>query len=214
MSVNRGALWEFPAPLDIPPPRLRPNPRGGTDRTVITSHEEANTMADATEPELRTQSDAVSSGESDRPNVLAPPPLLFCGALALGLAVHLTFPVPLLPGRPAGWLGVLLILTSIPIGVSALRALVRAKTAIDPRKPTTAIVTEGVFRFSRNPIYLSLLLLYLALASLINSLWILLCALPAIVVLQRGVVEREERYLERRFGEKYLGYKNRVRRWI
>lgn len=171
-------------------------------------------MANATEPELRTQRDGGSSSESDRPNVLAPPPLLFCGALALGLAVHLAFPVPLLPRGPAGWLGVLLVLTSIPIGVSALRALVRAKTAIDPRKPTTAIVTEGAFRFSRNPIYLSLLLLYLGLASLINSLWILLCALPLIVVLQRGVVEREERYLERRFGEKYLGYKNRVRGWI
>jgi len=171
-------------------------------------------MANATEPELQAQSDAVSSSESDKPNVLAPPPLLFGGALALGLVVHLAFPVPLLPRGPAGWLGALLILTSIPIGVSALRALVRAKTPIDPRKPTTAIVTEGAFRISRNPIYLSLLLLYLGLAALINSLWIVLFALPLVVVLQRGVVEREERYLERRFGERYLGYKSRVGCWI
>lgn len=95
-----------------------------------------------------------------------------------------------------------------------MRALARARTPLDPRKPTTAIVTAGAFRFSRNPIYLSLLLLYLGIASLINALWIFLLALPLVVVLQRGVVEREERYLERKFGDEYMVYKNRVRRWM
>ena len=62
--------------------------------------------------------------------------------------------------------------------------------------------------------YLSLTLLYLGLTSLINSLWMLLLVLPLMIVVQRGVVEREEQYLEEKFGEEYLGYKRRVRRWI
>lgn len=119
-----------------------------------------------------------------------------------------------LPQTPARWFGVLLILISIPIGVSAVRALARAKTTFDTRKPTTAVVTDGAFRYSRNPMYLSMTLLYVGIAFLVNSLWILLVVLPLIVVIQSGVVEREERYLERKFGEEYLRYKANVRRWI
>lgn len=119
-----------------------------------------------------------------------------------------------LPQTPARWFGVLLILISIPIGVSAVRALARAKTTFDTRKPTTAVVTDGAFRYSRNPMYLSMTLLYVGIAFLVNSPWILLLVLPLVVVIQWGVVEREERYLERKFGEEYLRYKANVRRWI
>jgi protein-S-isoprenylcysteine O-methyltransferase Ste14 len=81
-------------------------------------------------------------------------------------------------------------------------------------KPTTAIVTKGPFRYSRNPLYVSLTLLYLGVALIINVLWIVLLVVPVLVVMQRGVIGREEAYLERKFGEKYLSYKARVRRWV
>ncbi len=148
-------------------------------------------MSNATEPELRAKSDTVPQSESDTAHVIAPPPLLFCGAMALALAVHVARPISWLPRGLAWWLGVLLILTAIPIGVSALRALAHASTPLNPRRPTTAIATGGAFRLSRNPIYLFMLLLFVGIASLLNSLWVVLSALMFAAVLQRGVVERE-----------------------
>lgn len=150
----------------------------------------------------------------DKAGVIALPPLIYGTALVIGLVLHFVFPMRFLPQTPARWFGVLLILISIPIGVSAVRALARAKTTFDTRKPTTAVVTDGAFRYSRNPMYLSMTLLYVGIAFLVNSPWILLLVLPLVVVIQWGVVEREERYLERKFGEEYLRYKANVRRWI
>jgi len=81
-------------------------------------------------------------------------------------------------------------------------------------KPTTALVTEGPFRYSRNPIYLALTLLYVGVALLINALWILLLVVPAVLVLRYGVIAREEAYLTRKFGEAYRQYMAQVRRWL
>ena len=150
----------------------------------------------------------------DNPRVIAFPPLIFGGALIIGLIVHYFVPIQFLAGTLSIWLGVLLILVAGPIILSAVRTIRRAQTAFDLRKPTTSIVTEGAFRFSRNPAYLALTLLYIGIASLINSLWVFLMVVPTVMVMQRGVIKREERYLERKFGEEYLRYKEQVRRWI
>ncbi len=151
---------------------------------------------------------------SDKANVVVLPPVIFVGALLLGLLIDFMVPIRVLSRTPALWLGALLILISIPIFVSAMRELVKAKTAFDVRKPTTTIVRTGAFRFSRNPIYLSMMMLYLGTASLINSLWIYILLVPATIVLQIGVIWREENYLEQKFGEDYQHYKAQVRRWI
>lgn len=150
----------------------------------------------------------------DKANVVALPPLIVVATLALGLLLHFFWPVRFLAGMHALWLGALLIVISIPLVLGAARRLAKAKTAFDVRKPTTEIVTGGVFRISRNPTYLSMVLGFLGIASLLDSLWLLLLALPLVVMLQKGVIEPEERYLEKKFGEKYLRYKTRVRRWI
>jgi protein-S-isoprenylcysteine O-methyltransferase Ste14 len=90
----------------------------------------------------------------------------------------------------------------------------RAGTNVNPTEPTTILVVEGPFKFTRNPLYLSLTLFYAGVAILMNALWAMLM-LPAVLFLvNRGVIEREERYLERKFGEQYTQYKERVRRWI
>jgi protein-S-isoprenylcysteine O-methyltransferase Ste14 len=91
----------------------------------------------------------------------------------------------------------------------------RADTAIDPRKPVSRLVVEGPFPYTRNPSYLSMAMIYARLVSLANALWAILLLPAALIVIQRGVIEREERYLERKFGEEeYLRYKARVRRWV
>jgi protein-S-isoprenylcysteine O-methyltransferase Ste14 len=150
----------------------------------------------------------------DSANVIAFPPLIYGTAVVIGLVVHNIIPLHFLPSTPARWLGILLVLLSIMIVTSAYRALARAKTTFDVRKPTTAIVSDGAFRYSRNPMYLSLTLLYFGIAFLVNSLWLLLLVLPVVIFIQWGVIEREERYLERKFGQVYLLYKGRVRRWV
>ena len=154
--------------------------------------------------------------ESTRDNagVVAPPPLIYAGTLALGLLLQRLFPLPFLPGRLARTLGVAVAGFSFLVGGPAFAAMRRAKTNLSPLEPTTAIVTSGPFRYSRNPIYISLTMLYSGLAIFANSLWAILLLPVLIVTMTRGVIEREERYLARKFGADYLQYKARVRRWL
>lgn len=151
---------------------------------------------------------------SDIPKVVAPPPLIYILPLILGLLVYWAIPISFLPtglqlvfGLPIVAIGVLSFLWS---GLT----LHRAGTDTAFRKPTKVIVAEGPYRFSRNPIYLSVALIYLGVVISFNALWPLLLFPIVIIVIQRGVIEREEQYLERRFGEDYLRYKSKIRRWI
>ncbi len=150
----------------------------------------------------------------DNPGVIAFPPALFAGTLALGLLLHFIFPVNFLPRSIAIASGVVVLVGAALIAISSFRAMRRAQTAVNPSRPTTAIVSDGAFCFSRNPIYLSLTLLDVGIALLFNALWALLILLPLVVVVQNGVIKREERYLERKFGDEYLRYKASVRRWV
>jgi len=150
----------------------------------------------------------------DRPSVIALPPVILAATIALELILNFFWPVSCLPPAIAAPLGVLIILGAITLGISAVQEMLAANTPFDVRKPSTEIVTSGVFQRSRNPIYLGMLLLYTGIAILANSLWILILVLPFAIILQKGVIEPEEAYLEQKFGDEYLRYKARVRRWI
>jgi protein-S-isoprenylcysteine O-methyltransferase Ste14 len=154
------------------------------------------------------------NGTSDTAQVIILPPLLYGAAFIMGLLLHLAFPLHILPTTLARGIGVGCMLVSFPIAFTTLRALSRAHTPVDPIKPTTALVTEGPFRYSRNPIYVALTLLYLGVAFLVNALWILLLVVPALVVIRYGVIAREEAYLTRKFGDPYRQYTAQVRRWL
>jgi len=90
----------------------------------------------------------------------------------------------------------------------------RAGTNVRPDRPATALVTGGPFRFSRNPLYVSLIALYLGITLLFDALWPLILLIPVLAFVHWGIVLREERYLELKFGDAYRDYKTRVRRWI
>ncbi|MBI4503637.1 MAG: isoprenylcysteine carboxylmethyltransferase family protein [Gemmatimonadetes bacterium] len=151
---------------------------------------------------------------SDHPHVLIFPPVLFVGTLLLGLLLDWLFPRSPFPPRPAMIAGAVLVFASGALGFWGERTMHQAGTNVKPTQPTTAVVTGGPFRFTRNPLYLSVNLLYVGITLLANAVWPLLLLIPMLVVLHYGIVLREERYLEAKFGETYLNYKRRVRRWI
>ena len=156
----------------------------------------------------------MQNASPDTAQVLVLPPMVYGAAFVIGLLLHLMFPLYLLPTTLARGIGMVCVLVSFPLAIATLRALSRAHTPVDPMKPTTALVTEGPFRYSRNPIYVALTLLYVGVALLINALWILLLVVPVLVVIRSGVIAREEAYLTRKFGEAYRQYTTQVRRWL
>lgn len=150
----------------------------------------------------------------DRPGVVAPPPLIYLIPFLLGVWLQGQRPLSLGLGEPGVWLGWLLVGAGCLGFALALAALWRAGTSVNPYKASSAVAAAGIYRFTRNPIYLADTLLYLGAALVYGSGWPLLLLPLALVVVQQGVIAREERYLEGKFGADYLAYKNRVRRWL
>lgn len=150
----------------------------------------------------------------DRAEVVTLPPFIYLAGFAIGVTTHLAVPVGFLPPRLSAWIGAALILTASAIGLSAVRAMRRANTPFDVRQSTTTLVTAGAFGLTRNPGYLSLSLLYLGFAAIVDSIWIVFMLAPVLVLMHWGIIRPEEEYLERKFGDAYLAYKHRVRRWI
>ena len=146
-------------------------------------------------------------------DVVAPPPLLYAGTLLAGLLLQRVARLPA-PPRPLRWLGLLLGGAGLALGGWGFATLRRAGTEVRPDRPSSVLVTSGPYRFTRNPLYLSLALLCGGI-SLRAGAAAPLALLPGLLaVVQWGVIGREERYLERRFGEAYRAYRGRVRRWL
>ncbi len=152
--------------------------------------------------------------QQDNPNVIAPPPLIFLSGLLIGGFVSWLFPLAFLPTAFSIVAGVLFILAGLAVIAAAFVKMRRARTNVEPWKPTTAIVASGVYGISRNPIYLGMILIYLGASFLFNSFWFLPPLAPVLLLMHYGVIRREEMYLERKFGDEYLNYKNRVGRWV
>ena len=150
----------------------------------------------------------------DNAGVVAPPPLIYLGALALGLLLDRKLSIPFLPRSMARAFGWPLLVGGISLMGWFFFTMRRADTPIDPREPVSNLATEGPFRYTRNPAYLSMAMIYAGISSLANALSCILLLPAVLLVIQRGVIEREERYLERKFGEEYLRYKDQVRRWV
>ncbi len=151
---------------------------------------------------------------SDNAEVIAFPPALYSVILSIGLVLSFFFPVSFLTRPVSLLLAAIAVISAGWISISAFRAMNRAQTAVNPAKPTTAIVSDGVFRLTRNPLYLSLTLLYIGISFVFSTLWALLLLLPLLVIVHIGVIKREEIYLERKFGDEYRQYKAQVRRWL
>lgn len=156
----------------------------------------------------------------DSAGVVFPPPFIYLGFLLAGFGIDWFLPLPLLPITLAYAttiqfsVGGLLIALALSIFISAILVLRRGKTAIRPDRATSTIMTTGPFRHTRNPLYLALTIIHAGIAVMGNSIWVLLMLIPVLVIMQRSVIGREERYLEGKFGDVYRAYRSSVRRWI
>lgn len=150
----------------------------------------------------------------DHAGVIAPPPLIYFGTLAVGLIAHSFAPIAFWTGGTNSVFGALFTILGLTLAFSAFITMHRADTSPDPGVSVRALVMRGPFRITRNPIYLALTLIYFGVTCIFNSLAALALLPIALAIIHFGVILREEKYLERKFGQSYLGYKLRVRRWI
>ena len=161
--------------------------------------------------------DEHQANDAETAGVIARPPFLFLAALVLGLVWDRLLPLPFpVPGTDlVHWLiGGALILVGLALAVAGIRNFSRAGTPVQGYKPTRALVTAGIHGWTRNPIYLGMFLIYGGIGLAAQSPWVLMITVPLAITIIYGVVAREEAYLERRFGDDYRNYRNRVRRWL
>jgi protein-S-isoprenylcysteine O-methyltransferase Ste14 len=148
--------------------------------------------------------------------VVVPPPLIYAGVLAAALLLDWLIggPVTGIGWTPRLVVGAVLIVAGFAIPLAASAQFRVAGTEVRPWRPSTALVTHGVYRYTRNPMYLGLTLIFAGIALLADSVITLVALVPLLVVIHYAVIRREEHYLEITFGETYRDYKRRVRRWI
>ena len=151
----------------------------------------------------------------DRPNVVIHPPVAWALAFVVGLGVDWLYPLQFVPTTvPRAWVGGGVFAVGFVLAIWAMVTIRKAGTRVETNKPTTAIVANGPYRVTRNPIYIGMFLGLTGLAIGFDNFWVLATLVPFYLVIRYGVISREEPYLERKFGAVYLGYKSRVRRWL
>jgi len=147
----------------------------------------------------------------DSPGVIAPPPLIFLAAIAIGLGLEALWPFADIAHRRTG---AVIFLAGLLLAGWAIVSFRRAGTNVQTRKPSTTVVAAGPYRFTRNPIYCGMALGIVGVGLAAGSVWTILMVVPFLVVIDRGVIAREERYLSAKFAADYGAYRARVRRWI
>lgn len=155
-----------------------------------------------------------STDNKDHPGVIAFPPLIWLVCAVMSGLVHYAFPCRMMTYGISLSLGIALVVVAPFLAIWAVRVMKAAGTNVHPGEPALTIVRNGPYRFTRNPMYLALCLLQLAIGFFLNDWIALLFAIPLALVLHYGVILREERYLEAKFGDPYLALKRDVRRWL
>ena len=154
---------------------------------------------------------------TDNAGVIAPPPLIALIALLAGLALDWLVPISLLskgvPFAPRLAIGLILVAAGLALAFAGRQTFTKAGTNVEPWKPALVLVNHGVFGWVRNPMYAGVTVLLFGLALAFGSTWVLLATIVSIPVLHFGVVRREERYLESKFGDAYRAYCATVRRY-
>ena len=172
-----------------------------------------NQQSPQTNPDPADSSTSASP-EPDNSGVRFPPPLIYFLAILIGAAIDRFVPIRVLPAGLTGWLGGALVLLALILAGLSFREFGKVKATIRPDHPVSALVTTGPFRYSRNPLYLVLSTLQVGIGIWMNSVWVVAFLVPVLVWVRWRVIALEERYLVRKFGQDYLDYQAKVRRWL
>ncbi len=160
------------------------------------------------------QADTQASQDEKGAAVRFPPPLIFVLLIFIGGGLDYLWPLGM--GVPDSFqpVGIAITLFGVAVAILVNAVFKRVGTAIEPWKPTTQLITTGLYRWSRNPIYAGFCLFNIGIGIAVNSLWIVLTAIPGAILVYHIAIKKEESYLEEKFGKEYLDYKRRVRRWL
>lgn len=154
--------------------------------------------------------------KKDSPGVYIPPPLFY--ALLFVIAIILQKKIELshsfFDSKSAKIAGILFLIFAVSILLTSITKFIRSKNTIILIKPAASLQTSGIYSITRNPMYLGLVFLYLGLTFLIGSWWHIILLPVLIFIIQGYIIRKEEEYLKRAFGQEYLTYKSKVRRWI
>jgi protein-S-isoprenylcysteine O-methyltransferase Ste14 len=162
---------------------------------------------------------SMDDGPPDAAAVGVFPPAVPLATILLGIGLNRLWPLGPVPGFPDAparyWVGGGIVLAAfLGLGLLSVVLMRRSGQSENPTKPTTSILTRGTYRLSRNPMYLQMVIGCIGFAVLLANLWILLLVPACAWALWWFAIRHEEAYLERKFGEEYLSYKRRVRRWL
>jgi protein-S-isoprenylcysteine O-methyltransferase Ste14 len=156
-----------------------------------------------------------NAAPSDHADVTVLPPILYLASILLGVAIHWIVPIGFVAGgRFRALVGIVLVAAGFAFGGWAFAFHRSTSQDPDPRKPTPELIPGGPYRFSRNPMYVGMALVQTGIGIALGNAWILLLVPPTMWINQRYVIEREEAYLARKFGEPYAAYRASVRRWL
>ncbi|MEW8406182.1 MAG: isoprenylcysteine carboxylmethyltransferase family protein [Candidatus Thiodiazotropha taylori] len=156
----------------------------------------------------------VNDRSEDHADVILPPPVIHIVSIGLGGVIGYYFPMSLPHWVMLQWVGAMLSVAAIAITLWGMREFHASRNPVAPIRPVNRLMVSGPYRFTRNPLYLSLILLQLGLALFFLNGWMAVLLLPVVIIVHVYVVAREEAYLLRRFGSDYQTYQERVRRWI
>jgi len=213
VKIRRGGTAESRCFAASRPTRFVAVPQLGPGQAATRGQRPSRTVA----PRATTRRDCAIPAQREAPDVanagLVRPPFVYLAAILVGSALQIVWPLSFLPSGTAP-LGAVVIAAAAALFVTSVRQFRAAGTPVPGDSPSTAVVESGPYRFSRNPIYVAFSLLQLGLATWADSVWLLATLGAAVAVMALVVIPREERYMARRFGDRYLDYRRRVRRWM
>jgi protein-S-isoprenylcysteine O-methyltransferase Ste14 len=154
------------------------------------------------------------SDGNDAPNVKIIPPLVYLVGIVIGFLATIGLPTKVVPNSVAWTVGGILIFCGAVLAGGAILKFKDVGTTVRPDRAASTLVIAGPYKISRNPMYLGLAFVYLGVAVARQSVWALILLPVVLIVIQRGAIEPEEAFLEKRFGANYIRYKENVRRWL
>lgn len=154
--------------------------------------------------------------EKDHAGVYLPPPIIFAGVYFIAFFIQRILPINnfLIEKDAAKFVGIIFFLLGIYLGLRGVARFIKTGNTIVTMKPSSSLQQEGMYKFTRNPMYLGLIAGYLGFTCFFGNWWHIILLPVLIIIVQEYVIKREERYLERKFGEDYKNYRQKVRRWL